>query len=341
MSLAARVASICEGAADSRDLRRSVLDALRTRIGFDAYAWLLTDPETSVGWSPLAEVPCPTELPELIRLRYLTDGQRWTRLKPGVPVALSVDGGRRGLGDLRWRDFLVHHGVRDVATVVLADRQGCWAFLDLWRADGVFRADELESLGLALRPVTSGLRRCHITAFEGPDGSGEPVDPAVLLLSPGLQVRHRTPAAEDRLRALLPTPEDREPVPANAYNVAAQLQAAEAGVDESRASARVALMPGRWLTFRASRLVPVSAESDIAVTIETTGSLDRLSLYSQVCDLTEREAAVLRCLAAGADTRAVAERLRLSEFTVQDHLKAIFSKTGVRSRRALLARAVV
>jgi hypothetical protein len=38
------------------------LKELRQTVPFDAYAWLLTDPETSVGSSPLADVPC---LPEL------------------------------------------------------------------------------------------------------------------------------------------------------------------------------------------------------------------------------------------------------------------------------------
>ena len=335
------MASICQGAVETRDLRRAVLDVLRTRISFDAHVWLLTDPQTSVGWSPLAEVPCPTELPELIRLRYLTDGRRWTSLTPGVPVALSTDDVPRGPGDLQWRDFLGGYGVRDVATIVFADRQGCWGFLDLWRGSGDFRTDELAPLALALGPVTAGLRRCLRSGFEGLAGSAEALDPAVLLLSPDLEVRRQTPAVESQLRSLLPTPEDRAPVPASAYNVAAQLLAAEAGVDGHRASARVALLPGRWLTFRASRLAPVSAEADIAVTIEPTGALDRLSLYSRVNDLTDREAEVLRCLAHGADTRTVATSLHLSEFTVQDHLKAIFTKTGVRSRRALLARAVV
>jgi DNA-binding CsgD family transcriptional regulator len=47
----------------------------------------------------------------------------------------------------------------------------------------------------------------------------------------------------------------------------------------------------------------------------------------------------VRCLVEGLDTRDVAARLFLSEYTVQDHLKAIFDKTGARSRRVLLARA--
>ena len=35
---------------------------LRRTVGFDAYSWLMTDPETAVGTAPLADVPC---LPEL------------------------------------------------------------------------------------------------------------------------------------------------------------------------------------------------------------------------------------------------------------------------------------
>jgi DNA-binding CsgD family transcriptional regulator len=45
-------------------------------------------------------------------------------------------------------------------------------------------------------------------------------------------------------------------------------------------------------------------------------------------------------LAAGGDTRDVARRMRLSEHTVQDHLKSVFAKTATRSRRDLLARVV-
>jgi DNA-binding CsgD family transcriptional regulator len=53
-----------------------------------------------------------------------------------------------------------------------------------------------------------------------------------------------------------------------------------------------------------------------------------------------RETQLLGLLAAGADTRDVAARMFLSTHTVQDHLKSVFAKTGSRSRRALLARAL-
>jgi DNA-binding CsgD family transcriptional regulator len=45
-------------------------------------------------------------------------------------------------------------------------------------------------------------------------------------------------------------------------------------------------------------------------------------------------------VATGADTRSIADQMFVSEHTVQDHLKAIFDKTGTKSRRNLLARAL-
>jgi DNA-binding CsgD family transcriptional regulator len=43
-------------------------------------------------------------------------------------------------------------------------------------------------------------------------------------------------------------------------------------------------------------------------------------------------------LVTGIDTRQIAARMFVSEHTVQDHLKSIFAKIGVRSRRELVAR---
>src|SRR2546430_14276449 len=93
---------ICRGEADARALRLEVLDAIRRAVGFDAYAWLLTDPETSVGSSPLADVPCLPQLPQLIRLKYATAVNRWTGLPSGSASLHGATGGRLSLS-LVWR----------------------------------------------------------------------------------------------------------------------------------------------------------------------------------------------------------------------------------------------
>jgi DNA-binding CsgD family transcriptional regulator len=140
----------------------------------------------------------------------------------------------------------------------------------------------------------------------------------------------------------VPRDDEAPPVPAGAYNVAAQLLAVEAGVDSAPPWARVHLAAGRWLTLRAARLEgdPPPAERDIAVTIEESSPTERMSLFARCAGLSVRETELLGHLATGADTRDVAERMFLSAHTVQDHLKSVFDKTGARSRRALLARAL-
>lgn len=62
-------------------------------------------------------------------------------------------------------------------------------------------------------------------------------------------------------------------------------------------------------------------------------------MFGRAFGLTRRERELLGLIATGSDTRALARQMALSEHTVQDHLKSIFAKTGVRDRVALLSRA--
>ncbi len=324
-------------------MRVALIDELRRSVGFDWYAWLLTDPETEVGSSPLADTPSLFDLPRLIRSKYLTEVNRWTGLGATATSLHAATGGANERSRV-WQEVLSSYGVVDVASLVFRDAHGCWGFVDLWRSGpaGRFSPGDLDHLAAIVGPVTVALRRGQARTFD--EGTTGPAParggPVVLVLSSELEVKGQTPEAEECLRSLVPPDGDRRPVPAGAYNVAAQLLAVEAGVDEHPPTSRVHLGGGVWLTLRAARVDAAgpSIDHDIAVTIEPTSPSGRRSLFARSHALSPRETELLDRLARGADTRAIAQALFMSEHTVQDHLKSIFAKTGAHNRRTLLAR---
>ena len=357
------------------NLRLRVLDVLRGMVGFDAHVWLLTDPVTTVGAAPLAAVPCLPELPALIKAKYATPINRWTVLQRQASPAGRLH--HAADGDLArsrvWREVMSRYGIGDVASAVFADQFGCWGFLDLWRnaSRQPFNAADAEFIASVAAPLTTALRQCQARTFAGPAAPRPPgLEPVVLTLDDNLRITSRTAASQDWLDVLLPPEPDERAVPASVYNVAAQLLAAEAGVDDHPASTRVHLADGLWLTLRAARLgldeagpepapepgaapepgpgpgpgpAPGQRSRDaatIVVTIEEASAAERLELFARACGLTVREQELLGLLATGSDTRAMARQMSLSEHTVQDHLKSIFAKTGARDRVTVLSHAL-
>ena len=90
-----RIERLCAGDLSPKVLREKVIAQLRPVLRYDAHVWLLTDPVTRVGTSPLADVPMMpwARLPELGRLRYLTHVNRWTDLMDaGRSTGLLLEG---------------------------------------------------------------------------------------------------------------------------------------------------------------------------------------------------------------------------------------------------------
>ncbi|NLH71089.1 MAG: helix-turn-helix transcriptional regulator [Brooklawnia sp.] len=85
--------------------------------------------------------------------------------------------------------------------------------------------------------------------------------------------------------------------------------------------------PGRW-SNSGSRPWPRPAP-------DSPGSWadERLDLCVRAFGLPPREADVVRRVARGLDTASIAAELHLATYTIQDHLKSIFAKTGLSSRR--------
>jgi DNA-binding CsgD family transcriptional regulator len=340
-----RVERLAGEALTAKAYRERVLGELRAALPYDAHVWLLTDPATRVGTSPLADVPGLdwSDLPRLSRLRYLTRVNRWTDLLDEGRYAaglLAETGGEPERSPL-WRECLRGLGVSDVASVVCADRFGCWAWLDLWRtAGGRFDVGELAFLGDVSPVVTTGLREAQARTFVDDAAGLELSGPAVIVLDPRLSVRSQTGWAAEALLRLNPPDEPMSPIPAAAYNVGAALLAQEAGIPVGEPRSRVHLGVGRWVTLRADRMTPGTdaPEGDVVVTISVSTPLERREVFALAHGLTPREREVLGEVARGHDSQTIAERLVLSEHTVHDHVKAVLAKTGTSTRQAQLSR---
>jgi DNA-binding NarL/FixJ family response regulator len=344
-----RIGSVVSEPVDARRLRLQVLAVLREVIDFDAYVWLLTDPVTTVGAAPVADVPCLPELPALIKAKYATPVNRWTVLRLQKSPAGTLSGAVGGELDrsLMWRDVLCRYGIGDMASVVFEDQFGCWGFLDLWRNStrGSFSAADAGFLAAAAAPLATALRQCQARTFVDPATQHRPdLGPVVLTLDDDLRITSRTAASRGWLEALLPPKADERAIPASVYNVAAQLLAVEQGADAHPALARTHLADGFWLALRAARLSPdqppASGAATIVVTIEEASASERVELFGRAFGLSPREYELLGVLATGSDTRRMAREMSLSEHTIQDHLKSIFAKTGSHDRVTVLSRAL-
>jgi DNA-binding CsgD family transcriptional regulator len=205
-----------------------------------------------------------------------------------------------------------------------------WGVAGLLRGRGGrdFDDDEVAYLASVSADIAAAIRRAALT---GTAGGGPAPGTAVLIVDERGAVSAATPAAERVLGELDQSKEPSVRLAVRSVAAAVRLQRIE------RASARVRSSTGAWLTVAAAPLRWGGEDAQVAVTIEATSAPDLTELLLAAHGLSPREQEVCREVIAGRSTTDIATRLFISANTVQDHLKSIFDKTGLRSRRELVA----
>ena len=235
-----------------------------------------------------------------------------------------------------------HFGYADEARLVFRDQLGMWGGMALFRADDDpwFDADDIEFLASLSDAMARGVRAGMLTRLADSQLPGaEASGPAVIIVDAHDEVTHLSLGAEERLAQLQAFPHSTDPIGSVFALVAAARRVGQAQTDAALPRLRVRTATGVWLIMHAAPLATRDGISgQVVVTIEEARPPEIVELVVAAFGLTPRERDVTRLVLQGVETREIATTLHVSAYTVQDHLKAVFDKAGVRSRRDLIAR---
>ncbi len=240
----------------------------------------------------------------------------------------------------RMERFMVpHFGFHDELRMVFADERGMlWGGLALFRDGGeAFSADDVTFASHLTGAFAQGMRAGLLASYAATShavASG----PAVLIVDARDRVVQTSLGAEARLAELMQGPSSGAPMAAVSALVGAARRYAR-GETTVVPRSRVRAASGLWLVMHATPLAGADGPSgDVVVTIEEARPPEIVPLVVAAFGLTPRERDVTQLVLQGLDTREIAAAVHLSAYTVQDHLKSVFEKAEVRSRRELVAR---
>lgn len=316
---------------------------LRRAVGFDGVCVLTFDPATLLPTGEVVENGLPP--PATARMAEIeiggeADFNKFGALtRAGLPARrLSEATGGDLDRSLRHAEVRRPHGFGDELRAPLTSDSTTWGAITLLREAGGPDFTPADAAAVAeLSPdLAEGLRRAVVrgtlsVAEHDQEAAG------LVVLEADNSISSANAPGENLLAELLDSAPPGEHVPGVVVAVATRARRAASGDAATDARARVRTPSGRWLLIHGSALGE-GAEARSVVILEPARTPELAPLIADAYGLSKRERLVTQLVAQGFDTNAIAERLHISPWTVQDHLKAIFEKTGVGSRGELVAR---
>jgi DNA-binding CsgD family transcriptional regulator len=239
----------------------------------------------------------------------------------------------------RWRANIELGGDQELIVGLRTPSGDAWGGLGLYREPGepMFEPEEIDFLRAIAPSLAEGARRALLLG-EATDPEG-PQSPGLLVLSSEWEVESATSGVEQWVSDLPGGDWDAGRLPSAVLSVAGRALRSAEGRDAPGevALARVLTDSGTWVVLHGATLVS-DGNLRVAVIVEPASPARIAPLLMSAYGLTERERDVTRLVLQGESTTGIAERLVVSAHTVQQHLKNIFEKTGVRSRRDLVGK---
>ena len=214
-----------------------------------------------------------------------------------------------------------------------------WAAAGFLRDEGEpwFTDADVRLLAALCEPIAVGFRRALLVTTvttEQPHDDG----PGVVVFDEHGNTELISPAAEQWIEQMIEVPRPSVPADSRVIQIVAALtRASSIGQDPVEVSTRVRVQTrsGAWLLLYGTRLAG-GGGGRTAVIIQPAAPNEVAPLVALAYGLSDRECQVTRLSLQGQSTKLMATTLGVSPYTVQDHLKSIFDKTGVRTRGELV-----
>jgi DNA-binding CsgD family transcriptional regulator len=345
---ARRIDALAAEGQPTQRLVERVAEELRSAMPVDALVLAATDPDTLLGLGAGVVHGMPAtvcrpfweyefEVPDFNKFTDLARGPRQV-------ADLHAATGGRPERSARWRELrtLMDSDAELRATFNAGGRS--WGLLQLNRSGTArgFGDDEVAFVE-TIAPVVA--RALRLSLISQPAGSAAGRGPGMAIVDADYRLVSATPEALgwfDELESVYPLPDlglglD---VPSEVMVAAQEARTrAAAGAPANATRTRARTRSGVWLLVHASCLHAADgAAADVAVVIEPAKASEVAPLIVEAYELTPREVDVTRALARGLTTVEIARELHLSRYTVADHLKSVYEKTGVSSRGELVAK---
>jgi DNA-binding CsgD family transcriptional regulator len=331
---------LAEAGLDWVSLAQATGEVLAGTVPFDRSCWHTVDPGTVLFTGSLNQhIGCSGSW--LATYEYVVeDVNKWWFLARSGRIAgatsLATHGDLSRSARHRSRESL---GTGDELRASFVIGGVYWAAVGLLRDAGErwFTEDDVRCLASLSEPIAHGFRRSLLVT--APGAAASPAEgPGVIVFDGSGNPESLSPGAEHWIGQMVEIPPPSTPAESKIVQaVAARARATAPGQDPLQigARSRVRTRSGSWLLLYGTRLAGEAGDRT-AVIIQPATPSAVAPLVTLAYGLSERESQVTRLCMQGISTRQMAHALALSPHTVQDHLKSIFAKTGVRSRSELV-----